>query len=114
MRAFFRVTGVLLILFAAGLCAKAVFFLQAAGDLGTVNDAFYNRTMYHWLTIDTESGRFLAGLFGWDPRPSIEQFAAWLVYIVPVTLLFLAREPKPPKVRTEATSMSELATPAPG
>jgi high-affinity iron transporter len=96
MRAFFRVTGVLLILFAAGLCAKAVFFLQAAGDLGTVDDAFYNVTGAHWLTVDTESGRFLAGLFGWDPRPSFEQFVVWFAYIVPVTFLFLAREPRRP------------------
>lgn len=96
MRAFFRITGMLLILFAAGLCAKAVFFLQAAGDLGTVNDAFYNITGAHWLTVDTESGRFLAGLFGWDPRPSLEQFVAWFAYIVPVTFLFLARDPRRP------------------
>lgn len=104
MRGFFRVTGVLLILFAAGLCAKAVFFLQAAGDLGSVNDAFYNVTGAHWLTIDTESGRFLAGLFGWDPRPSVEQFVAWFAYVVPVTFLFLAREPRrPAPVRVDAT-----------
>jgi high-affinity iron transporter len=91
-RTFFRVTGVVLIVFAAGLCAKAVFFLQAAGDLGTVNDAFYNVTSLRWLTIDTESGRFLAGIFGWDPRPSFEQVVAWAVYVVPVMTLFLAGE----------------------
>src|SRR5688500_3448672 len=33
MRRFFQVTGVLIILFAAGLLAKTAFFLQAAGDL---------------------------------------------------------------------------------
>jgi len=105
MRAFFRITGVLLILFAAGLCAKAVFFLQAAGDLGTVNDAIYNVTGAHWLTIDTESGRILAGLFGWDPRPSLEQLVVWIAYIVPVTFLFLAREPRQPApARVEAAT----------
>ena len=44
MRLFFQVTGVLLILFAAGLCAHAVQFLQAAGDIRTANDAAYNLT----------------------------------------------------------------------
>ena len=89
MRAFFSVTGVLLILFAGGLCAKAVFYLQAAGDLGTANNEFYDVTGASWLTVSTESGRFLAGIFGWDPRPSLEQVAIWLAYVVPVMYLFL-------------------------
>jgi hypothetical protein len=29
-------------------------------------------------------------MFGWDPRPSIEQVVAWVAYIVPVTWFFLA------------------------
>jgi high-affinity iron transporter len=89
MRTFFRVTGVVLIVFAAGLCAKAVLWLQAAGVLGTWNNAVYNLTGIHWLTQDSEVGKFLAGLFGWDPRPSFEQVLAWLGYFIPVTVLFL-------------------------
>ncbi len=89
MRTFFRVTGVILIVFAAGLCAKAVFWLQAADVIGTWNNAFYNVTGVHWLTQDSEVGKFLAGLFGWDPRPSVEQVIAWVGYFVPVTVLFL-------------------------
>jgi high-affinity iron transporter len=97
LRGFFTATGVLLILFAGGLCAKAVFYLQAAGDLGTANNAVYDVTSAAWLTIDTESGRFLAGIFGWDPRPSLEQVAVWLLYVVPVLFLFLRdrRVPRP-------------------
>jgi high-affinity iron transporter len=95
MQLFFRVTGVILILFAAGLLAKGVFLLQAAGDLGTANDAAYNLTRFRWLTIDTESGKFLAGLFGWDPRPSIEQVAVWLCYFVPVVVWFLGSDVRP-------------------
>ena len=73
LRRFFQVTGVLIILFAAGLLSRGVLFLQSAGDLGTVNNAVYNLTGQHWLTQDSQTGRFLAGIFGWDPRPSIEQ-----------------------------------------
>jgi high-affinity iron transporter len=89
MRTFFRVTGVVLIVFAAGLCSKAVLWLQAAGVLGTWNNAVYNLTGVHWLTQNSEVGKFLAGLFGWDPRPSFEQVVAWLGYFIPVTVLFL-------------------------
>ena len=89
MRAFFQVTGIIVIVFAAGLLARTVLFLQASGDLGSMNDAVYNLTMYPLLTQSTEFGKFLAAMFGWDPRPSIEQVVVWLAYIVPVTVLFL-------------------------
>jgi len=89
MRAFFKITGLVLIVFAGGLLARAVMFEQAGGDLGTVNNAVYNLTQFAWLTQSTETGKFLAAMFGWDPRPSLEQVVAWLAYVVPVTLLFL-------------------------
>jgi high-affinity iron transporter len=93
MRAFFKITGALIILFAAGLMAKAVFFLQQTGDLGISWDAVYNLTGIHWLTVDTQVGRFLAGIFGWDPRPSIEQVVAYFGYLIPVGWLYF-RDPK--------------------
>jgi high-affinity iron transporter len=101
LRPFFTSTGVLLILFAGGLCAKAVFFLQAAGDLGTANNAVYDLTGASWLTIDTESGRLLAGIFGWDPRPSLEQVVVWVLYVVPVLVLFLGRPRVPVPVAAD-------------
>lgn len=93
MRRFFLVTGALVILFAAGLVARAVFFFQASGDLSSWNWAAYDLTGARWLTVDTQSGRFLAGIFGWDPRPSIEQVVAYLAYLIPVGLAFF-RSPK--------------------
>ena len=89
MKAFFNVTGVVIIVFAAGLLARTVLFLQSAGDLGTLRDNVYDLTGHAWLTQRTEVGKFLAAMFGWDPRPSIEQVLAWAAYIVPVTYLFL-------------------------
>src|SRR3954447_5486634 len=89
MRTFFRVTGLIVIVFAAGLCAKTVMFLQQANDLGTINNAVYDVTGVDALTQSTQFGRFLASLFGWDPRPSFEQVLVWVLYIVPTTWLFL-------------------------
>ena len=102
MRAFFGVTGVLIILFAAGLLSHAVQFLQAAGDLGTVNDAAYNLTMFHWLTVDSEVGKFLAGIFGWDPRPSVEQVVVYLLFLVPVLVAFFWGSNRPVRPRGAA------------
>jgi high-affinity iron transporter len=89
MRQFFTVTGLILIVFAAGLVSRTVLWLQAAGELGTVWNNVYDLTAYRWLTVGTESGRFLGAMFGWDPRPSIEQVAAYLLFLVTVAWLFL-------------------------
>jgi high-affinity iron transporter len=88
VKTFFQVTGVLVILFAAGLLARGVMFLQASGDIGSVNLALYDVTRFHWLTVSTQSGRFLAGIFGWDPRPSAEQVVVYVGYLVPVLIAF--------------------------
>ena len=93
MRLFFDVTAGLIIVFAAGLVAKTVFFIQATGDIGTLNNAIYDLTMIRWLTVDTQLGRFLAGIFGWDPRPSLEQVAAYVLYLVPVGWMYF-RKPR--------------------
>ena len=94
MRQFFTVTGLILIVFAAGLVSRTILWLQAAGELGTVWNNVYDLTAYRWLTVGTESGRFLGAMLGWDPRPSIEQVAAYMAFLVTVTWLFL-ESPRP-------------------
>jgi high-affinity iron transporter len=88
MKQFFTVTAWVLVIFAAGLLARAVMFLQSTGDLGIVLDNVYDLTAVHWLTQDSEVGRFLAAMFGWDPRPSIEQVLVWVGYVGIVGWLF--------------------------
>jgi high-affinity iron transporter len=109
MRSFFKITGMVLIVFAAGLAARTVLFLQTGGDLGSLNlNGVFDVRSVSVLTQDREVGRFLAAMFGWDPRPSIEQVVAWLGYLLPVTYLFLRRTPpasnasRPGAVRTLA------------
>ena len=89
MRQFFTVTGLILIVFAAGLVSRTVLWLQAADELGTVWNNVYDLTAFRWLTVSTESGKFLGAMFGWDPRPSIEQIVAYLLFLVTVSWLFL-------------------------
>jgi len=99
MRQFFTVTGLVLLVFAAGLVSRTVLYLQSAGELGTVWNSVYDLTGDRWLTVSTETGRFLAAMLGWDPRPSIEQVVAYLAFLGTVGWLFL----RPPR-RVAATS----------
>ena len=96
MRRFFQITGALIIVFAAGLLAKTVMFLQVSGAIGSFDFAAFNVTQFAWLTNSTQTGRFLAGIFGWDPRPSVEQVVAYVVYLLPVLWLFLRPAPSRP------------------
>jgi high-affinity iron transporter len=68
---------------------------------GTVWNNVYDLTAYRWLTVTTETGRFLGAMFGWDPRPSIEQVVAYLAVLVTVAWLFL-RTPRPAPDRQKA------------
>jgi high-affinity iron transporter len=95
MKQFFTVTALVLIIFAAGLLSRAVMFLQSAEDLPILYDAVYNLTGVEWLTQSSEVGKFLAAMFGWDPRPSIEQVVVWVGYVTIVTYLYL-RKPRTP------------------
>ncbi|MBI3686089.1 MAG: FTR1 family protein [Actinobacteria bacterium] len=89
MRAFFRVTGAVVILFAAGLLARAVLYLQEIGDVGSLWAPVYDLSRHRWLTDHTAFGEFLTGMVGWDPTPSLEQVLVWLGYVLPIGWMFL-------------------------
>ena len=107
MRQFFTVTGLVLIVFAAGLVSRTVLWLQLAGVFGTVWNNVYDLTAYSWLTVSTETGRFLGAMFGWDPRPSIEQVIAYLAFLVTVSWLFL----RPSRPARAASREDQAAVP---
>lgn len=94
MRRFFQVTGALIIVFAAGLVSKAILFLQ-----GNTVDVVYNLNGVHALTGSSEIGKFLIGIFGWDPAPSVLQFLGYWGYLVPALVFYFwdrhARVAKP-------------------
>jgi high-affinity iron transporter len=109
VRRFFQLTGALIILFAAGLVAKAVMFLQGAGDLGSIDPAVFDVTSVRWLSGETQAGRFLAGIFGWDPRPSFEQVAASVGYLVPTAFGYLRSIRRPLRRAATATAAPTTA-----
>ena len=114
MKQFFTVTGVVLIVFAAGLLARAVMFLQSAGTAMIATANVYDVTRFEWLTASTETGKFLAAMTGWDPRPSVLQVVAWLVYMIVVTSLFLRRKVSTPQAagRPAPATLTPETTPS--
>jgi high-affinity iron transporter len=81
LRAFFTLTGFLVLLIAAGLCARGVAWLQEAAVLPTfwwpVWDVHLNPIVGYGTLA-----QFLSGLLGWNPQPSIEEVSAWVVYLL--------------------------------
>jgi high-affinity iron transporter len=91
VRSFFTVTGVLVLLFAAGLLAKGIHEFQEAGLFGTFREHLWDVS---WVSaLNPESSRFaefLKGLLGWNPAPSVEMVVAYAAYVLPVGATFLA------------------------
>lgn len=89
LRTFFNVTGILLILFAAGLVGK--FFHE-------VREMFEIESGWIWSSAWTvESGiwakgtfyDFMKGFFGWHAETERIRLLAYFAYLIPVTWLFL-------------------------
>jgi high-affinity iron transporter len=90
LRAFFRVTGGLLLVVAAGLLAYSVHELQEASLL-----AFLDATAFDvsgLLSDESGLGAILRALIGYQDAPSVLEVVAWVAYVVVTGTLFL----KPP------------------
>lgn len=84
---FFKVTGVALVVVAAGVLAYGVHDLQEAGLLpGGSQYAFDVRAV---VPPDSWYGTLLKGTINFSPRPSVLETLAWSTYLLPVLALFL-------------------------
>lgn len=107
LRAFFRVTGVLIILFAAGLVAKGIHEFQEAGYIPSAKEHVYDVSSVTALNPDeSQTGEFLSGLFGWSPDPSLEMLAGYFLFLIPVGTAFLVMTRKVPAVKPAAVPAS--------
>jgi high-affinity iron transporter len=84
---FFKWTGVLLILVAAGIFKYGVHDLQEAQILPGIGNTAYSMTTV--LDPSTWYAALLAGMFNITPEPTVLEVIAWVAYGVPVLLLFL-------------------------
>jgi high-affinity iron transporter len=105
LRWFFRVTGGLIILFAAGLLATGIHEFQEGGLLPSLHDHLWNLTSVTVLNPDRSNiGELLKGLLGWSPSPSIEMVLVYLLFLIPIGTMFLLQTRKVPLVRAPKTS----------
>ena len=103
LRRFFRVTGVLLLLVAAGLLVSGVDKLIGLGYLSPIVSQVWSTA---WLVRDDSPlGAFLAALVGYRSRPSLAEVLAFVAY-VPLMLWALHRvdRARPPDERAPARS----------
>src|SRR5215218_8715144 len=91
---FFKVTGVFLILVAAGLLAHGVAEFQEAGLLPTIMP-LWDVSSSPVLGEGTIISDFLTAFFGWDPEANLLELFAWFTYIVVVGYAFLRPQPLP-------------------
>jgi high-affinity iron transporter len=84
---FFRVTGFVLVLVAAGLLATS---LHTAHEAGWITGLQGHAVDLSWLVKpDTVSGSLLTGMLGLQPEPTVIEAAAYLIYAVPMALYVL-------------------------
>jgi high-affinity iron transporter len=99
LRQFFTATGILLIIFAAGLLAHAVHEFQEAGVLPETVEHVWNTAGI--VSEDSHFGKFLTALFGYNADPSALEVGIWIAYLTAALTFFLRpliawrREPAP-------------------
>jgi len=82
LRRFFQVTGILLILFAAGLVAHGVHEFNETGWIPTVVEHVWDVNAI--LNEDSIAGQLMKTLFGYNGNPSLTEMIAYFAYIVTV------------------------------
>jgi high-affinity iron transporter len=108
LRRFFQTTGMLLILFAAGLFAKGLHeYRELLGiEWSPISTAVWNISSGP-LAEGSAIHDFLKGLFGWSPNPERLTVVGYFAYLIPVTWFFY-RDTQPELEGT--TTESERST----
>jgi high-affinity iron transporter len=94
---FFKVTGAGLIVVAGGVLSYGLHDLQEGGVLPGLHSLAFD--VREQVPLSSWYGSILHGVFGFTPDSTWLQTVAWLLYVIPVLILFFRR--------------STTATPAP-
>jgi high-affinity iron transporter len=103
---FFRYTGILLIVVAAGILAYGIHDLQEAGFLPGLNNLAFDVSAA--IPPDSWYGTLLKGIFNFSPNTTWLQAVAWVLYVGIVLTLFLrpVRVPSTPASTTAPAARS--------
>lgn len=104
---FFKVTGVVLVLVAAGLLSGAV---HTAWEAGWWNILLGQAADLSWLVKPgSVHAALITGMFGIQPKPTTGEVLVWFLYAVPMTVFVL----RAPRVRVaEAIEPEPVTVPA--
>jgi high-affinity iron transporter len=102
---FFTATGLVLVLVAAGLVAFAMHTGHEAGWINFGQDQLLDLS---WLIKPgTVQSALLTGVLGIQPKPTVVEGVAWLLYFVPVTLFVLqSSRRKPSATASQPTAVA--------
>jgi len=103
---FFRWTGALLVIVAAGVLAYGVHDLQEAGILPGLNTLAFD--ISGAVPPDSWYGTLLRGTINLTPQTTVLQAVVWVLYVVPVLVLFL----RPARARRAAAAPATPPVPA--
>ncbi|GIG57232.1 iron transporter [Longispora fulva] len=104
---FFKWTGVLLVLVAAGIFKYGTAELQTAHVIGWHDVLAYDIT--GWYDESSWYASLLAGLFNFTAKPTVPQLVAYLAYLIPVLTYFLWPQAAP-KPAAKPVTTNEGAT----
>lgn len=86
---FFKVTGIALIVVAAGVLTYGIHEFQEISWLP--GDYSYAWNITSWLASDSLFATFLGGTFGFDTTTTWLQLGAWVIYLSSVLIPYLSR-----------------------
>ena len=86
---FFKVTGVALIIVAAGVLSYGIHEFQELGWIPGVDDFLWDVTP--WIAKESILASLLSGTVGFDTTTSFIQFIAWSAYLVAVLVPYLSK-----------------------
>ncbi len=87
MRAFFRWTGVFIILVAGGLLSGVLVHLHEAGFWNLLQQQAFD--LSNVLPSDSLLGVLLGGMFGYRDAPTVGEIGIYLLFTIPALVLFL-------------------------
>jgi high-affinity iron transporter len=108
---FFRVTGFVLVLVAAGLLATS---MHTASEAGWITGLQGQAVDLSWLVQEgTVTGSLLTGMLGLQPQPTVIEAAAYVLYVVPMALFVVwpdRRRPRPERSDVPAAAGAAEST----